>query len=114
MEWLVFLIGTLLYFFMKFNGRTDKTKEPSLKFWWKDNWPELVLAFGFDTLAMVILMNKGTDLTGFLASKLPAGIVLPTRLIIGAACGLGIGGGIYELISGKCKKVKEKVLNDTN
>jgi hypothetical protein len=113
MEWLVFLIGTLLYFLMKFIGRIDKTKEPSFVFWWKDNWPELLLAFGFDVLAMIILCNKETNITVFLAKLVPEGIVFPTKLIIGAACGLGIGGGIYELIAGKLKKFKEAKLNET-
>jgi Fe-S oxidoreductase len=113
MEWLVFLIGTLLYFLIKFVKRADKTKEPSLLFWWKDNWPELLLSFGFDFLAMIILCNSETNITVFLAKLVPEGIVLPTKLMIGAACGLGIGGGIYELIAGKLQKIKEAKLNET-
>ena len=89
---------------------TDKTKEATIKFWFKDNWPELIVTFALDLMAMILLMDDDTNITGFLDSFLPDGLVVPVKLMIGSACGLGIGAGIYELFKSKLAAKKDQLI----
>lgn len=109
--WILFFIGTLIYFLLRYNGRTDKTKEFNMKFWFQDNWPELTVTFLLDLLVMMILMDENTNIVGFLDSFLPIGIVVPAQLVIGASCGLGVGAGIYELFKNKLTKKRVELEN---
>jgi hypothetical protein len=109
-SWGLFFLGTLVYFLIRFTNRTDKSKEVTIKFWFKDNWPELVVTFSLDLMAMIVLMDDDTNVTGFLTSFLPDGLVVPAQLMIGAACGLGIGAGIYELFKSKLAAKKEQII----
>jgi hypothetical protein len=102
--WLIFLLGTAAYFFIRYAKRTDKVKDFSIKFWLKDNYPELISTFIIDLIAMIILMDADTNLTVWLASKIPEGLVLPAKLIFAALCGLGFGHIGYELIQKTIKK----------
>jgi hypothetical protein len=104
--WLLFLIGTFAYFMIRYANRTDKVKEFNLKFWFKDNWPELTVALLLDFAVMLILMDSDTNITAWLSKYLPEGIVVSTKLVISLACGLGLGAGIYEIFK---KKVKDSV-----
>jgi hypothetical protein len=105
--WILFLLGTLAYFDLRFMNRKDKSKF-DLKFWFLDNWPELLFTFILDLIAMIILMDAETNLTTWLASKLPLGFVLPAKLVFAALCGLGFGHVGYELIKRTIKKPKEQ------
>ena len=109
-SWLLFFLGTLAYFLIRFNNRKDK-KAFDLKFWLQDNWPELATTFILDLIAMIILMDEGTNLTGWLATKLPEGFVLPGKLLVSAFCGLGFGYLAYEfvqrVVKRKVKSIKE-------
>jgi hypothetical protein len=40
-NWILNIIGMLIYFIQRYAGRRNKTKF-SFKFWLNDNWPELV------------------------------------------------------------------------
>lgn len=108
--WLLFFLGTLIYFLIRYNNRADKSKEFSFKFWFNDNWPELLTTFSLDLLVMIILMDDNTNITGFLASFLPDGLVVPTKLLIGAGCGLGLGAGVYELFKSKLSIKKNELI----
>lgn len=112
--WLLFLIGSLIYFMIRYLNRTDKVKDFNLWFWFKDNYPELIVAFGLDLLFMIILTDDGVNVSGFLAKHLPEGIVVPAELIIGAACGLGLGYAGYEFIQKTIKKKIAKVDEPVN
>jgi len=81
-SWLLFLLGALAYFFIRYANRTDKVKDFSIKFWWKDNMPELVASL-----------------------VLPEGLVVSAKLVSSLACGLGLGAGVYELFKKKVKDV---------
>lgn len=107
--WLLFGIGSLIYFMIRYIGRTDKAKDFSLAFWFKDNIPELSVVFGLDLILMIILSDSRVNVSGFLAKHLPEGIVVPAELIIGAACGLGLGYAGYEFIQKTIKKKVAKV-----
>ena len=109
-SWFLFFLGTLIYFLIRFTNRTDKSKEATINFWLKDNWPELIVTFSLDLMAMMLLMDDNTNITGFLTSFLPDGVVVPAKLMIGAACGLGIGAGIYELFKSKLTAKKDQII----
>jgi len=104
-SWLLFLIGTLAYFDLRFMKRKDKSNF-SISFWFKDNWPELLFTFLLDLIAMIILMDADTNITVWLTEKLPAGLVVPSKLIFSALCGLGFGHIGYEMIQKTFKKGK--------
>ncbi len=106
-SWLLFLLGTLAYFDLRFMNRKDKGKF-DLKFWFLDNWPELLFTFILDLIAMIILMDADTSLTQWLAAKLPDGLVLPAKLIFAAFCGLGFGKIGYEMVQRTVKKPKNE------
>lgn len=101
--WLLFLLGTLAYFDLRFINRKDKSNF-DIKFWFKDNWPELLFTFLLDLIAMIILMDSDTSITDWLNSKIPLGLVLPAKLIFAAFCGLGFGHLGYEMIQKTVKK----------
>ena len=103
-NWLLFLIGTLAYFDLRYINRKDKTNF-DVKFWFKDNWPELLFTFLLDLIGMIILMDSDTNITVWLASKLPDGLVVPSKLLFAAFCGLGFGHIGYEMVQ---KLVKGK------
>lgn len=105
-SWLLFLLGTLAYFLIRYSNRTDKVKDFNVKFWLKDNWPELALTFILDLIAMILLLDQDTNITEFLSKYLPMGLVVSSKLIGAAACGLGIGYGGYEFVKRKIKKAK--------
>lgn len=106
--WLLFIIGTLAFFLIRYKGRTDKSKEFDFGFWLKDNWPELAIALLLDIACMIILMQNDTDITVFLNKYLPEGVTLSAKLVIALACGLGLGLGIYEIFSKKAKDAINK------
>ena len=54
-------IGIFIYFFTRFTNRTDKVKEPSLQYWWKDNWPELITIFLFNIVLMLLVIGGGLN-----------------------------------------------------
>ena len=99
------LIGILLYFLMRFNGRTNKVKEPDIKFWIKDNGVELLIITLFDVSLMLLLLKGGVvvDLNKYFPS-LPDGLAFAGDLAICWLIGLMIAAGIYELIKTKQKK----------
>lgn len=86
MVWLVAFLGIMTSFIVKFIKRTDKTKEPDMKFWLKDNYWECIASFGF----MSILMIIGSE-TEFkeeeILSKIPFVKSLPLDLIFAALVG---------------------------
>ena len=104
--WLLFIIGTLAYFLIRYNGRSDKTKAFDIGFWFKDNWSELAVALLLDLAVMIILMQNDTNITDWLNKYLPEGVTVSAKLVVSLACGLGLGAAIYAIFS---KKVKDAV-----
>jgi len=108
--WLLFLLGSAAYFLIRYKGRSDKTRELDMKFWWKDNAPEFILSLILNIAVMIIFMDADTDITEWLKSFLPAGIIVSIKLVLGFACGLGLGKGVYELFKDKLKRHGEEIL----
>lgn len=108
--WLLFFLGTLAYFLIRYAGRTDKSKELDLKFWILDNWVQLTAGFILDLIAMILLTDTSINLEIWLSRYVPEGLVSLTMLAIPAACGLGLGWGAYEFLKIFLKKKSDKAL----
>jgi len=104
--WLLFILGTLAYFLIRYTGRADKTKSFDIGFWLKDNWAEMATALVLDLAVMIILIQNDTNITLWLNKYLPEGVIVSSKLVISLACGLGLGMGIYEIFH---KKVKDTI-----
>jgi hypothetical protein len=107
MKILLNFIGILIFFLNKFNGRKDKTTEPSIKFWFKDNWPELVIISLFDMALMILLVFGGLklDFTKLLPS-LPDGVTVAGDWAACFLIGLFLAWAFYALIKKKVEDSK--------
>ena len=110
--WLLFILGTLAYFFIRLMGRTDKDKPLDIGFWFKDNWIQMGGAVILDLIAMIIFTDPSINITGWLMtlSFIPQGLIGLIMLAIPAACGLGLGWGAYEFVKLFLKKKSDKAL----
>jgi hypothetical protein len=68
MKILINILGIITFFWVRFTNRTDKTAEPSLKFWLKDNYEQLV-CIGLIDIALMLLVFQGGLKVSF--EKLP-------------------------------------------
>ena len=104
--WLMFVLGTLGYFLQRYSNRKDKTSF-DFKFWFKDNWNELLIAFIFDLAAMIILLDPETSIDVSQLEWMPAYLILPIKLVASFLIGYGGGWAIYAVFQKKIKYVKE-------
>ncbi len=111
-SWVLFILGTLAYFLMRYGNRKDKSKAPSITFWFKDNWTELSLSFVLDLILMILIIDESVDITIWLQKFIPEGLVSLVNLAIPAICGLGLGWGAYEFVKKFIKRKSQKVLKD--
>ena len=105
--WFLFLLGTLAYFVRKYIFRSKKTVGFSFKFWLKDNWPELLFAFIFDLAAIIILLDPETSIDLNTLQWVPAGMILPAKMIMSFVIGYGGAYGIYQVFKKKVNSIKE-------
>ena len=111
-NWVLFILGTIAFFIIRYEGRTDKSKEPDLIFWFKDNWAQLSAGLILDIIAMMLFTDPKIDISGWLIKFIPEGLVSLAVLAIPAACGLGLGWGAYEFVKLFLKKKSDKVINE--
>ena len=103
----MFILGTLAYFLQRYSNRKVKDSF-DLKFWLKDNWNELVLAFIFDLAAMIILLDPATSIDITQIEWMPAFLVLPVKLVGSFLVGYGGGLAVYSIFRKKVKYVQDK------
>lgn len=72
MKILINILGIITFFFVRFANRTDKTVEPSLSFWIKNNWEQLICISLIDIALMLLVFQGGLQIS---FEKLPG---LPT------------------------------------
>jgi hypothetical protein len=111
-SWVLFTLGTIAFFIIRLDGRTDKSKKLDFNFWIADNWIQLSGAFILDLIAMILFTDSGIDISGWLIKFVPEGLVSIVILAIPAGCGLGLGWGAYEFIKLFLKKKSDKVINE--
>lgn len=105
MKILLNFLGIVLYFLLKYRGRSDKSTNFSHTFWLNDNWPESLSIIIFDFVLMILLLKGGLviDLNKWIPS-LPDGVAFAGDLSICFLIGLILSGGIYELFKTKVTK----------
>ena len=86
-NWILATIGLALYFIGRYNKRRNKTKF-NLKFWLKDNWPEVVTSVLATIALMVIFLDEGAvfDFGNFFES-VPFIKALPTEKFVSLVIG---------------------------
>ncbi len=76
MKILINLIGVAIFFLVRFGNRTDKTKEPNLKFWLQDNWEQLSAVILFDAALMILRSQEGLNIDFTQLTFLPSWLQL--------------------------------------
>lgn len=61
-KWFLNALGIFIYFLTRYINRTDRAKEPSRAYWWRDNWPELIIILMFDVALMLLVIVGGVQL----------------------------------------------------
>lgn len=108
--WVLAFLGIWLSFGIKFLARSDKNKEKSLRYWWKDNWFEFTLSLTVLIILMIVATNPETGYDQekfnlFLKEKLPSftWITFPVKIVIPAFIGYGANEVVYFLVKRKLK-----------
>jgi len=101
--WLIALLGIALSFMVKFINRSNKEKSLSLKFWAKDNSPELIASM-LGMVILIMIFNKTEMDATFITDKFPWIKSLPMDLIGGVLAGYLNNTLFYAIV----KKFKSK------
>ena len=103
--WILNIIGILIYFINKYAGRRNKTKF-SFKFWFADNWPELVSTLLLNIALMLLLLQPETtiNIDGWLAQNVPFGLAIAVKPLFAFLLGLGLSSFLYGMFRRKLKK----------
>jgi hypothetical protein len=107
MNWLLNLIGIMVYFINRYAGRENKKPDFSLRYWLQDNWPEISTVLLIDLAIMLLINSPGTEINfdEFL-SKLPFGIKVAGDLFFSFLLGLGLASLFYTIFKKKVKDAK--------
>ncbi|MCU0379331.1 MAG: hypothetical protein MUC78_13840 [Bacteroidales bacterium] len=106
--WILFFIGTLAYFLNRYINRKEKKPGFDFKYWFKDNWPELLFTFLFDLAAIIILLDPDTVIDVTKLEWFPVWLVLPVKLAGSFLLGFGGGWAVYTVFKKKAKYASEK------
>lgn len=92
------LLGILTFFWVRFANRTDKTKEPSLKFWLKDNFEQIIGISLIDIAIIMLVLAGGLQLSLEKIQTLPGWVQLTGDSAIFYLAGLIFALLGYELV----------------
>jgi hypothetical protein len=108
MKILLNVLGVIIFFLLRFDGRADKTKETSLVFWAKDNWVECIVIALFDFALLILGLYGGLqiDFTKIFP-LLPDWVTIGGDMALSFAIGLFGGYAGYSLVLAKVKYTKE-------
>lgn len=101
------VIGILIYFINRYTKRNVKTIGFDVKYWLKDNAPELLSTALFDLALMILLLNKDTmvNIDALIAEYVPfIGLQIAVKPVMGFLIGLILAKAFYELFKTKVKK----------
>ena len=99
------LLGIVTFFWVRFANRTDKTKEPTLKFWLKDNFEQLIGILLIDVAIVMLVFVGGLQLSLEKITTLPDWVQLTGDSAIFYLTGLVFALFGYELVK---KTILEK------
>jgi len=105
MNYIMNILGIMLYFLVRYGNRTDKTVKFSGTFWLNDNWVETVGTFVVNIILM-ILMWKGQVTIDIekVAPWMPDGISFAGDMVVYCLIGGVISHLVYEAFKTKVKK----------
>jgi hypothetical protein len=107
MNWVLNLIGIMIYFINRFANRKKKTVSFSLKYWLKDNWCEMGTVLLIDLALMIILNSPGTEIDfDALFIKSPIGIKVAGELLMSFLLGLGLSSLFYSIFKRKVRDAR--------
>ena len=70
------VLGIVTFFWIRFANRTDKTLQPLLKFWWKDNYEQLIGILLIDAAIIMLVFVGGLQLSLEKITTLPEWVQL--------------------------------------
>ena len=109
-NWVLNIIGIMVYFIGRFSQRKSKTIQPSFTFWFKDNWPELIQTSLLNFAIMLIISMKqlSVNMDIWLQEKLPYISIDPVvaKAILSLGVGLIITHMVYQSYLSKVKGKK--------
>ena len=70
------LLGIVTFFWVRFANRTDKTKEPTLKYWLADNFEQLIGILLIDVAIVMLVFVGGLQLSLEKIATLPEWVQL--------------------------------------
>lgn len=101
MTWFIAFLGIAISFLVKFGNRKDKKTEPSLWFWAKDNYSELLVSL-LSMVMLLIIFNKTEFNNTYLCEKFRWITSVPMDLISAALAGY-LNNALWYLIVKKAK-----------
>ena len=104
-NWILNIIGMLIYFIQRYAGRRNKTKF-SFRFWINDNWPELVTSILFNVALMLLLMQPETNINidDWLKDNVPFALQIAIKPLFSLLLGLGLSAFLYGMFKKKTYK----------
>jgi len=106
MNWILNLIGILIFFINRYYNRAKRTIAFSFKFWLRDNFQELSTTLLLNLAFMILLHMKDAPVENLLA-KLPVWVAIMGVPGLSFALGLGASWFIYKLFWKKLKDAKK-------
>lgn len=108
MNWILNLIGIIIFFVNRYFGREVKTTGFSWSYWWRDNWQEVITILLINLALMIIMHMKETRLAiDQLMAQLPAWVKILGVPGICLGLGLGLSWLIYQLFVKKVEEAKK-------
>lgn len=103
-DYILCLIGIMVYFINRYANRTVKTIGFSPKKWITENWPELSTTILMNAALMIIIHQKETAISfDNLLSALPFSIHVAAMPTMSFLIGLGLSAVFYRLFKEKTK-----------
>ena len=104
-NWIINLIGVLVYFINRYANRGRKTKFNG-KFWFQDNWPELATTLLINIALMLLLMQPETNINidDFLKENVPFALQIAIKPLFSLLLGLGLSAFLYGMFKKKTRR----------
>lgn len=108
MEIVLNILGIFTFFWVRFTFRKNKTKG-NWKFWFNDNFEEMVSIALFDTILMILLLRPETQigLDAWLQNHVPLEVHVAIKPAASAIIGLFFAWFFYTLYNRKVKNSKK-------
>ena len=104
-NWILNLIGVMVYFINKYANRKNKTKFNG-KYWLNDNWPELATTLLINIALMLLLMQPETNINidEWLKDNVPFALQIAIKPLFSLLLGLGLSAFLYGMFKKKTRR----------